>query len=157
MAFLHWSSVSVFNDLSWSFVGSSRKKDDLACIFRETYFAYLTRCLFSSKSFYHLSILRTWSHHFETPLGSSKCEHILRAMYSLGASLGRSLGKAELRNLSVWVFGLNLCMPTFCVPGVQKDQKKVLDPLQMKLQRVVTHHVCAGNWTPVLWKSRLYF
>ena len=32
-------------------------------------------------------------------------------------------------------------------------QKRVLDPLELELQMGVSHHVGAGNWTEVLYKS----
>lgn len=32
-------------------------------------------------------------------------------------------------------------------------QKRISNPLELELQRVVSHHVCAGNGTWALWKS----
>lgn len=32
-----------------------------------------------------------------------------------------------------------------CMPGAHRSQKKVLDPLPLELQKVVSYHVDAGN------------
>lgn len=48
-----------------------------------------------------------------------------------------------------------VCMYTY-VPQVSialRGQEKVLGPLELDLQMVVSCHVGAGNWTRVLWKS----
>lgn len=41
---------------------------------------------------------------------------------------------------------LSVCMSVYCVcvPGVYRDQKRELDPLQLELQRAVSCHVGAG-------------
>lgn len=49
--------------------------------------------------------------------------------------------------LSVW-----LC--TMYVFGVQGDQKKVLNPVELDLQVVVSHHVGSGTQTWVLCKNK---
>lgn len=36
-------------------------------------------------------------------------------------------------------------MCTMCVPGAYRGQKRALDPLQLMLQIVVSHHVGIGN------------
>lgn len=66
------------------FVGSKlRKKDDPVCIFRVTYFAYLTRCLFTSKSFYHLRAQRALTPHLETLRGSSNVNiHVYSCLHA---------------------------------------------------------------------------
>ena len=48
------------------------------------------------------------------------------------------------------------CMDVYAsqiMPGIQGGQKRVLDPRELKLQRVVSYHVGGGNRTWVLWKS----
>ena len=35
-----------------------------------------------------------------------------------------------------------------CMPGAQRAKKRVLKPLEVELQRVVSHYVGAGNGTP---------
>ena len=54
---------------------------------------------------------------------------------------------------------------TTCVSGANRDQKRVLDSLELKSQMIVSCHVCscvcvcvcvcvcAGNQTWVLWKN----
>lgn len=37
--------------------------------------------------------------------------------------------------------GLNVCVCTLCVSGVCGGQKKALDPLELKLQVVVSHNL----------------
>lgn len=48
---------------------------------------------------------------------------------------------------------LSVCLCTVLVPGAQEGQKRVSDPLELDLQKVVNHHVSAGKQTWVLWKS----
>lgn len=48
--------------------------------------------------------------------------------------------------LWVWVFYLNTSICITCVPSDYGDQKRVLDPLILKLQRVVSHQVGVENW-----------
>lgn len=45
-----------------------------------------------------------------------------------------------------------LYMCTACVPGVHRDQKRPLGPLDLELQVVVCPRVGAGNGTWVIWK-----
>lgn len=47
---------------------------------------------------------------------------------------------------------LPVCLCTTYVPGMHGDQKSI-SPLEMELQMVVSHGVCAENQTPVLWNS----
>lgn len=47
---------------------------------------------------------------------------------------------------------LPVCLCTTYVPGMHGDQKSI-NPLEMELQMVVSHGVCAENQTPVLWNS----
>jgi hypothetical protein len=35
-----------------------------------------------------------------------------------------------------------------------KGQKRTPDPLGLELQAVVSHHMVARNWTPVLWEKK---
>jgi hypothetical protein len=42
---------------------------------------------------------------------------------------------------------LHICMCTVYVPGTLRDQKKVSDPLKLKLQMVICQYVGAGNQT----------
>lgn len=44
-------------------------------------------------------------------------------------------------------YACNICLHTTCVPGMYRDQKRVLDSLELKLQMVVSHHVDSGNRT----------
>ena len=53
----------------------------------------------------------------------------------------------------VWVFFLCIHLCTMCMPGACRGQKRVLDHLELELQRVVNHHVDAGNQTQFLCKS----
>jgi hypothetical protein len=41
---------------------------------------------------------------------------------------------------------------TMHMPDAHRVQKRALDPLELKLQMVVSHNVGAGNQTPVLCK-----
>ena len=54
---------------------------------------------------------------------------------------------------SCYFIFINLCICLFftCMLGVSRD--KTLDLMELKLQIVLSHHVGAGNWTQVLWKS----
>lgn len=45
-------------------------------------------------------------------------------------------------------FCLHVCMRIICVPGVHGGQKTVSNTLEMELQRVVSHHVCALGIEP---------
>lgn len=40
----------------------------------------------------------------------------------------------------MWVFFLHVCMCTVCVSGACGVQKRVLDPLGLELQMVVSNH-----------------
>lgn len=42
---------------------------------------------------------------------------------------------------------------TTCVPKAHVGQMKVLEPLELDLQRAVSHYVGDGNLTQVHWKS----
>ena len=55
--------------------------------------------------------------------------------------------------LCVWMFHLHGYAYTAHIPGVCRGWKRVLDPLQLELQMVVSCHVGAENQTWVLWKS----
>ena len=48
---------------------------------------------------------------------------------------------------------LHTCMCTVCVPGSQRDEMTVLDPLELELQTVACCHVGAMNRTHVLCKN----
>lgn len=37
------------------------------------------------------------------------------------------------------------CLCTMCMPGVQESQKRVMDPVELGLQIVMTHYVSFGN------------
>ena len=52
----------------------------------------------------------------------------------------------------VWAFCLHVCLCTTYMPGAYGVQKRVLDPLELELQTVVSHHVDAGKF--LLWKSQ---
>jgi hypothetical protein len=43
------------------------------------------------------------------------------------------------------MFYLNVCMCTICVPGAYRDQKSLLDPPELELQKVRQGLVDAGN------------
>lgn len=45
-----------------------------------------------------------------------------------------------LKNFCVWVFCLRVCLCTTCVPVSCRSQKRVLDPLELECQMVVSHH-----------------
>jgi hypothetical protein len=45
-------------------------------------------------------------------------------------------------------------MHTTCVLGALEGQKRVWDPVKLKLQRIVNHHVGAGNQTQVLCRRK---
>ena len=46
-----------------------------------------------------------------------------------------------------------LCLCTVCASGFLKDQKRAMDGLKLKLQKIVSYQVGAGNPTWVLWKN----
>ena len=49
---------------------------------------------------------------------------------------------------------LPTCVPVHkCMPDACGNQKTVLDPLELELQKVVSHHVGTGNQTQVLCKN----
>lgn len=56
----------------------------------------------------------------------------------------------------LWVFCLYvcLCLCTVFMLGAQKGQKRARIPSDWI--KVVSHHVGAGNWTPVLWMNSQY-
>lgn len=41
----------------------------------------------------------------------------------------------------------------YMVPRTFEDQNRTLDPLELELEVIAGHYVCAGNWTQVLWKN----
>lgn len=45
------------------------------------------------------------------------------------------------------MFCLHACMCATCMPAARGSQKSALDPLDMELQKAVSHHVGAGNQT----------
>lgn len=51
--------------------------------------------------------------------------------------------------LFVWM--CSLC--TTCIPGALRSPKRESDPLVLELLMVVSHQVCARNWTSVLCKK----
>lgn len=44
------------------------------------------------------------------------------------------------------MFGLHVYMCTMCVPCILGDQKRVLDPLTLELQVVVSHLGAGTDW-----------
>lgn len=40
---------------------------------------------------------------------------------------------------------LYVCICTMCIPGSHEGQKKVLNPLEVELPMVVSHHFSAGH------------
>lgn len=40
--------------------------------------------------------------------------------------------------------------------GDHRDQKKMMDPLELELQKIVSFHVGSGNWILELSKSNKY-
>lgn len=65
------------------------------------------------------------------------------------------------KGLFIFIFYyLSVC---FCVCSIlsyawyHRGQKRALDPLKLKLQMFVSHHVGTGNWTQVLVKSSQCF
>lgn len=50
----------------------------------------------------------------------------------------------------VFLAYMYMCKPQVCSAH---GQKRVLDPLDLELQIVMNHHMCAGNYTQVLCKS----
>jgi hypothetical protein len=52
--------------------------------------------------------------------------------------------------LCIWIFCQHINMCTTCMPG---DQERVLDPLELELQIVVSYHVGIRNQTWVPCKS----
>lgn len=55
--------------------------------------------------------------------------------------------------LCVWVSCLHICLHIPCAPGAQGGQKAALDLLDLELQKVVSCHVGAENWTRVLCRA----
>jgi hypothetical protein len=55
------------------------------------------------------------------------------------------------------VFCLGVCLLCVCMPGALGGQKRLPHPPELHLQTFVSHHVGAGNWTQVLWKSSQCF
>ena len=53
-----------------------------------------------------------------------------------------------LKTLCVWLFCLHLC--TMCISGTHSDQKRTLNGLELEIQKIINHHVGAGNQTWVL-------
>lgn len=51
------------------------------------------------------------------------------------------------------MFYLNVSMCATCVPGVQGGKKRRLDPTELDLGMVVSHHMGVENRTRVLCKS----
>ena len=47
---------------------------------------------------------------------------------------------------------MSMRVPTF-MPGSHVSRKKASDPMELKFQMVVSHHVGAENCTQALWKS----
>lgn len=48
----------------------------------------------------------------------------------------------------IYIFYFFACMSVYCVyvvPGTYGSQKRVVEPLELELQRVVSHYVGAGN------------
>lgn len=59
-----------------------------------------------------------------------------------------------------FILGLGIlfvCMNTVCTPGACRGQKKALDPLKEKTQRVMGHHRGAGNRIQVLLQKQQVF
>lgn len=54
--------------------------------------------------------------------------------------------------LCLWMFCLYTCMCTTCIQFSQKP-KRESDTLELTLQMVISHHVCAKNQTRALWKN----
>lgn len=54
----------------------------------------------------------------------------------------------------LWVIWLHVYLCIICVFSTFRGQKMSLDPLELELQTVVSHHVSAGSWICVLWKKR---
>lgn len=52
-----------------------------------------------------------------------------------------------LRFILFWVFSLRLCEFTVCVAGVHGGQNRLLDPLELDLWMILSHHGVPGNWT----------
>lgn len=46
--------------------------------------------------------------------------------------------------LCVWVFCLYACLCTMCMLGAHRGQKRILDPLELELQTVLSSHVDTG-------------
>jgi hypothetical protein len=54
--------------------------------------------------------------------------------------------------MCVGVLPVNM-LSTPGVPGVLESQKRALDSLELELQTVLSHHVCAVNLTQAFWKN----
>ena len=48
---------------------------------------------------------------------------------------------------------LPACLSTLRITDAHTGQKRVSDSLELEVERVVSHHMNAGNRTRVLWKS----
>lgn len=53
----------------------------------------------------------------------------------------------------IWVFPLQVYLCTNFMPGALRGQKRASDSQELELQIVESHHMCAGNWTWLSWKS----
>lgn len=51
--------------------------------------------------------------------------------------------------LSIWLFFLRIGQCTKGEPGVHGGQKRLLEPLALELQMIVSRYMGAGNWTQV--------
>lgn len=52
------------------------------------------------------------------------------------------------------IFCMHLYACSMCVPGTNKGQKLVLDPLEEELKMIGCCHEGAGNWTWILCKKK---
>lgn len=55
----------------------------------------------------------------------------------------------------MWVVCLHVCLCVTYVPEAIRDQKRVLNSMELELQTIVSYHVGTRNWTWVLGKSSL--
>lgn len=51
----------------------------------------------------------------------------------------------SLKTLCVSMFSLHVCVCIITMPGAHGSQKKVLDPLELKVKIAVSHHVDAES------------
>ena len=64
------------------------------------------------------------------------------ALWEKGSGVNEALYHFQkLFILCVWVFCLRVYLYTTCVSGAPRGKKRVLDPLGLELQTVVSHHV----------------